>query len=82
MMRSKVEQVSCLDSDDNEVDDKDIPLGTVIHDALGLGGAKIPAYVDQAVHCVENADADPDNALEAAGEHEDIWALISFDALL
>ncbi|KAG8215060.1 hypothetical protein J3R82DRAFT_8479, partial [Butyriboletus roseoflavus] len=67
-----------VDCDDDD-DDADVPSSAVIHDALGLDVAQIPAEVDSAPLCVQSTVKGPNNSLEAAGEYKDIWAFISFN---
>ncbi|KIK74376.1 hypothetical protein PAXRUDRAFT_19942 [Paxillus rubicundulus Ve08.2h10] len=61
-------------------DDADVPLSAVIRDALGV--AQIPAEVDSVPLCVGSTEKGPHISLVAAGEYEDIWAFINFDAYL
>jgi len=67
------------DADD---DDADVPSSAVIHDALGLDVAQIPAEVDSVPFCIESTEKGPTNSLVATGEHEDMWAFINFDECL
>ncbi|KAG8221665.1 hypothetical protein J3R82DRAFT_1949, partial [Butyriboletus roseoflavus] len=60
-------------------DDADVPSSAVIHDALGLAVAEMPAAVDSVLHCIGSTEKGPSNSLVAAGEYEDIWAFINFD---
>ena len=70
-----------LDCDDVD-DDADVPSSAVIHDALGLDVAQIPAEVDSVPLCVQSTEKGPNDSLVAAGEYEDIWAFINFDECL
>ncbi|KIK73632.1 hypothetical protein PAXRUDRAFT_20656 [Paxillus rubicundulus Ve08.2h10] len=45
--------------------------------------ADVPSIeVDTAPHCVDNTEKGSGNSLVAAGEQEDIWAFIDFDACM